>query len=46
MSEKHIIVVMQKGDGKCQSKIEATALLLHAILVVADIIALSEPSNA
>ena len=46
MSEVYFVVVMLESNREGQSEIESTTLFLHAILVVADIISFSEPSDA
>ena len=45
MSEVYFVVVMLESNREGQSEIESTTLFLHAILIVADVISFSEPSD-
>lgn len=44
--KEDLIFIILKSYSECQSEIEPASLFLHAILVVTNVIALSEPSYA
>jgi hypothetical protein len=44
MSKEDFVIIMLKVYLKCESIIETTTLLFHAILEVADILSISLPS--
>jgi hypothetical protein len=45
MCKAYFIIVVLESYSECQSEIEATTLFLHAILIVAYVVAFSEPSD-